>query len=384
MMHKPPTTDSNVLKVLMVASSFPSSRSDWRAVFMRQLADALARHSELEPTIWAPLGEADERVLFDLRGNEAQWLASLMINGGIAHLLRTRPLKGLLTAVELLWHLRAVYRRNSQVDIRHVNWLQNALTLPNDGKPLLVTVLGSDLALLKLIPVQIAVKRLLRTRKVIICPNAAWMIKPLKNALGDSADIREVAFGIDAHWYEVKRCPIVTPHRWLAVTRLTKGKLGDLFEWAAPMFSDGQRELHLFGPMQEETQIPKWVHYHGPATPQQLREHWFPQASGLITLSRHAEGRPQVILEAMAAGLPIIASNITAHTSFLQHDKTAWLCSNPEQFKHGVVKLEDENTNTRIGYAAHCWAHETIGTWDDCAERYCTLYRELLGAYTDE
>src|SRR5690554_3165495 len=203
-MHKPRNTQPNCLTVLMVASSFPTNAQDWRAVFMLQLAEALARHPKLQPIVWAPPGEADVDVLFDLRNNEAQWLARLMADGGIAHLLRNTPLKGLFTAIGLLSRLRTVYKRNSHVDIYHVNWLQNALTLPNNGKPLLVTVLGSDLALLKLIPVQIAVKRLLRTRKVIICPNAAWMISPLKNALGDSADIREVAFGIDAHWYEVK------------------------------------------------------------------------------------------------------------------------------------------------------------------------------------
>lgn len=376
-------TASKPLNLLMVASSFPSDASDWRAVFMRQLADALGRQPGLRPIVWAPPGETGPGVQHVLHAAEAAWLTRLMQDGGIAHLLRTRPLRGALAAFGLLRRLRRTYRRNTQVDIRHVNWLQNALALPDDGKPLVVTALGSDLALLRLAPIRWAVRRLLLQRRSIVCPNAGWMVSPLRAALGRDADIREVPFGIDAAWYEVIRAPLQAPHRWLAVTRLTKGKLGDLFDWAAPLFADESRELHLLGPMQEEVQIPGWVHYHGPATPKQLREHWFPNATGLVTLSRHAEGRPQVMLEAMAAGLPIIASSIDAHASFLRHDDTAWLCGDAEQFRDGLLRLEHADTNVDIGQAAHRWVRTSIGTWDDCASRYLSLYCELLEPYPD-
>lgn len=368
------------LHLLMVASSFPADSGDWKAVFMRQLADGLGRHPELQTTLWAPPGDSGPGVRHDLQGDDARWLGRLMADGGIAHLLRVRPARGVLAAVGLLHRLRRVYCRNAQVDIRHVNWLQNALALPDDGKPLLVTVLGSDLQLLKLAPVKMVIRRLLRRRRAIVCPNAGWMVEPLRSALGDDVDIRAVAFGIDAGWYEVSRCPTEFPRKWLAVTRLTKGKLGDLFEWSAPWFAGQGRELHLFGPMQENLQVPEWVHYHGPATPEELRERWFPQATGLITLSRHAEGRPQVMLEAMAAGVPIIASDIDAHTSFLRHRETAWVCTDIDHYLEGLEELEEHSRNAAIGCAAHRWVSEMVGTWDDCANRYFKLYRELTDA----
>lgn len=368
------------IQVLMVASSFPADSNDWKAVFIRQLADAFGRQPALRTTLWAPPGESGPGVRRDLRGDEAEWLTQLMADGGIAHLLRTQPVRGMLAAAGLLRRLRGVYRRNTHVDIHHVNWLQNALSLPDDGKPLLVTALGSDLALLKLAPVRVAVRNLIRRRRAVVCPNAGWMVGPLRSALGQDADVREVAFGIDAEWYEVGRRPSEHPRKWLAVTRLTKGKLGDLFAWSAPLFVGQPRELHLFGPMQEEIPVPEWVHYHGPVTPKQLRERWFPEATGLVTLSRHAEGRPQVMLEAMAAGLPVVASDIEAHASFLRHGETAWICGDSERFREGLEHLEDGAANAAIGNAAHQWVHETVGTWDDCASRYLALYRELIGA----
>lgn len=367
------------IKIFAVASSFPSNKEDWRSIFIRQLTDALGRYSNLDLTLWAPPGEVGVGVHQDLLENEATWLADLMAKGGIAHLLRNHPIKGFWAGMRLLYHLRAAYRRNSNADIYHVNWLQNTLALPNDRKPLLVTVLGSDLALLRLLPVRIAIKRLLRKRPTVVCPNAAWMLKPLRELLGNEVDIREIPLGIDKHWYQITRqIPNKMPVRWLAVTRLTKAKLGKLFEWTEPCFSNGLRELHLFGPMQEEIKIPSWVHYHGSVTPKELYEKWFPQAAGLITLSEHAEGRPQVVLEAMAAGLPIIASDITAHASFLEHQKTAWICQDKTHTHEGISWLDNKTINKEIGLAGRIWVSQTIGNWDDCAKRYQELYLQLI------
>jgi glycosyltransferase involved in cell wall biosynthesis len=60
-------------------------------------------------------------------------------------------------------------------------------------------------------------------------------------------------------------------------------------------------------------------------TPRALLEEWFPQAAGLITLSQHDEGRPQVLLEAMAARLPVIASNLPAHRDLIRSGETGML-----------------------------------------------------------
>ena len=130
--------------------------------------------------------------------------------------------------------------------------------------------------------------------------------------------------------------------------------------------------------MQEKITLPGWVFYHGPAPPSELMRRWFPKSCGLITLSQHAEGRPQVMLEAMAAGLPIIASRIPAHKNMITHNETGWLCSTPSELSEGIEKLETSVINTRIGTAARAWALKTVGTWDDCAARYTNIYNELL------
>ena len=45
----------------------------------------------------------------------------------------------------------------------------------------------------------------------------------------------------------------------------------------------------------------------------------------VFVLSSHSEGRPSVILEAMATGMPIIASNITGNNELIKNNETGLL-----------------------------------------------------------
>jgi glycosyltransferase involved in cell wall biosynthesis len=101
-------------------------------------------------------------------------------------------------------------------------------------------------------------------------------------------------------------------------------------------------------------------------------------ATGLITLSRHDEGRPQVMLEAMASGLPVLASDLPAHRDLVQHRQTGWLAPNRDELVKGLTWLEDPLHNQSTGRSARQWVKDSIGTWDDCADRYAAAYRRLL------
>jgi glycosyltransferase involved in cell wall biosynthesis len=311
---------------------------------------------------------------------ESVWLRGLLDAGGVSHLMRKGGLRGWLAPLLLLRLLRDVYRRSSDVDVYHINWLQCALPLPENGRPAVISVLGNDLKLLRVPMMRLLMRRIMRRRRVVLCPNAQWMSVPLHAAFGDIAQIVPVSFGIDPSWYRVKRCyETRSPARWLAITRLTADKLGDLFSWGYRFFGATGRELHLFGPMQEPIDVPTWVHYHGAATPETLAAQWFPSACGLITLSRHAEGRPQVMLEAMASGLPIIASDMPAHASLVADNETGALCNSIDALGRALALIENVDVNVRLGEAARAWAAREVGTWDDCAQRYLRIYSDLLG-----
>jgi glycosyltransferase involved in cell wall biosynthesis len=370
----------NRMRVLMVSTSYPLDAADWRGVFIRNVAAALARARDIDLALWAPPGELPPGVRSVTTVAEATWLGQLMQVGGISHLMRQRGWSALKAPFTLLRMLRDVYRRSADVDLYHINWLQCALPLRANAKPALITVLGNDLKLMRLPLVRSLLRRVMRHRRVAICPNAEWMQAPLKDAFGDVASIVPVSFGIDAQWYAIERKPDPERPLWLAVTRLTRDKLGPLFDWSEKLFAGQARELHLFGPMQETIDVPSWIKYHGAASPAQLASQWFPRATGLITLSRHAEGRPQVMLEAMAAGLPIVASDMPAHASLVSDGVTGTLCESAETYAAAIAGLEDSACNAQFGAAARDWCKKQFGTWDDCAGRYTDIYQQLLGA----
>lgn len=355
---------------------------DWRGRFIYDMVESLSSSGHVDLRLWAPPGRRPVGVQSAFVEDDGAWLERLLNQGGIAHLLRRQPLTGILNAVGLLRRLRRVYMDFSFFDpstaVVHANWIQNALPLMGTKLPVLITVLGSDLALLRLPSMVAMVRAILRGRAAILAPNADWMVRSLERDFGDLAEIRTIPFGVHDRWFAVERqSEAIGSGDWLMVSRVTRGKLGHLLDWGEGLFGH-KRKLHLLGPMQESIELPAWIEYHGPTNPQDLVSEWFPKVQGLLTLSTHDEGRPQVMIEAMAAGLPILATELPAHTDLLVDGRTGCLVRTRDDLVQMLDLLDDPLENLRIGNSAKNWVREAIGTWDDCAERFITAYNDLL------
>jgi glycosyltransferase involved in cell wall biosynthesis len=365
----------NNLHVLMVSTSYPADELDWRGRFIADMAAAISKKTS-SLSVWAPPGKLPPGITNTVSASDTKWLAKLLVQGGIAHVLRTRPFKGVVMACSLLRRLRLQYDQE-RAGVLHINWLQNALPLGKTRTPTVVTVLGSDFRLLNLPGMVHFIRKSLSNRPAIIAPNATWMVPTLENHFGDIAEIRAIPFGVDVRWFGIRRLPVMTPAKWLAVTRITADKIGDLFAWGAGVFGD-DRELHLFGPMQEKVALPDWVIWHGPTHPDELAEKWFPHATGLISLSRHSEGRPQVLLEAMAAGLPAVVSNLPAHQDVVINGQTGWIVDSPASLVRALDQAEIKEINRQVGEKAKSYLQDNIGDWDQCADRFIEAYRDLI------
>jgi glycosyltransferase involved in cell wall biosynthesis len=361
----------------MTSTSFPSDDRDWRGRFIYKAAEAVGAVDGVKLRLWSPPGALPGAVAGGLLADDAEWLIRLGERGGIAHLLRSRNLATLGAVVGLMRRLRRAYRSHRGVAVVHANWLQTALPLIGTRTPAVIAVLGTDYGLLRLPGMTWLIRAMLRTRRAVLAPNGAWMVAGLRERFGDLADVVYIPFGVDARLFDLVRTPFETEQRqWLLVSRLTRAKIGRLFEWGESLFV-GPRRLDVLGPMQERIDLPAWVRYHGPTNPDELRQRWFPRAAGLVTLSEHDEGRPQVMLEAMAAGLPIVASDIAAHRDFIAQRSTGLLVSSPEEFVEALGWLERHDNNDLIGRAARAWAAKEIGTWRTCAERYVSAYARV-------
>jgi glycosyltransferase involved in cell wall biosynthesis len=370
-----PTPLQPLLDVLMATTSFPRDAADWKGRFIHDLAASLDRTDQVRISLWGPPGALPGQVKTANSSSDSAWLDELADRGGVAHLLRKHPFSGLLHAYGILSRLRKACVR-CQPDIYHVNWLQLALYLPNDGRPIYVSVLGSDFGLLKLPGMTAFLRRSFTQHRTMLAPNADWMTAKLQEKFGDIAEIKPNPFGVSQRWFDIERRP-AEPMEWLVVSRITRNKLGDLLAWGEGLFNE-ERRLRLIGPMQEKLVLPDWVIHEGHTSPDELRKHWFPRAAGLLTLSRHDEGRPQVMIEAMASGLPVIASRIPAHEDLIQHGETGWLVDSRKELVDALLQAEVSSVAAAVGSDARNWIRDHIGTWEDSARRCINTYQDLL------
>lgn len=367
------------ISLLFVTSSFPENDSDWKSVFIAQMLSALGKRNRLNINYWGPLGIIPDQVTSLTSGKDTVFFRTILERGGLANLFRKKAPDLPIILIKWIMALRAIYARcKNDVAIFHINWIQNVIPTLGMSKPVLVTVLGSDLKLLKNPIIRFITKKSLTGKKCIIAPNAKWMVPFLEEKFGDIAEIRFLPLAVDDHWYQIN-CHRQSTEKfiWLVVLRITPQKIGRLFEWGDSIFT-GKHQLHVFGPMQQFVSMPDWVTYHGAVTPLQLAEEWFPRATGLISLSEHDEGCPQIFLEAMAAGLPIIASKIPGHMDTLIHLESGYLVSSKDELGAAVVACEDCDNRTKIGDVGRARVMESHGNWQKCAERYERAYLDLL------
>jgi glycosyltransferase involved in cell wall biosynthesis len=366
-------------RVLLTSTSYPRSDSDWQGIFIREMLAGLQRADDTETSYWGPPGPVPDGVDYLCSESDKRFLLRLAEQGGIAHLARSKPLQGIANGIGLVRRLRRVLRDNRQkCDVFHLNWLQSALAIPGNGNRALVAVLGTDYKLLEIPGVAALLRNRLADNHVVLAPNAEWMVPKLEATFG--AQVSKVAYvplGIDQRFFDVGAEPASSVRRWIAVLRLTRAKIGPLLEWTERL-ADRDNEFHLFGPMQEKIALPSWIRYHGAVTPDTLIRDWYPQATGMITLSQHDEGRPQALLEAMAAGLPVIASRIPAHEDLLSSADGGVLVRSEDEFRAAITGLSNPETRRSLAARARQSIQQHYGTWDDCAGRYRRLYEHLM------
>lgn len=87
------------------------------------------------------------------------------------------------------------------------------------------------------------------------------------------------------------------------------------------------------------------------------------------------EGMSNAVLEAMASGLPVIASDVPGNRALVVHDRTGLLfgLADPDRLGEAVVRLaKDQHLRSEMGRAARQRA-EADFSWDRTAQRYLEL-----------
>ena len=105
-------------------------------------------------------------------------------------------------------------------------------------------------------------------------------------------------------------------------------------------------------------------------------------AADIFVLSSLSEGCPNVVLEAAATGLPIVATNVGAVPEIITHTKSGLLVPprNVEQLEHAISTfIEDPETGRRMGERLREYVQENFSV-EAIGKRIKQYYRDALAS----
>lgn len=161
---------------------------------------------------------------------------------------------------------------------------------------------------------------------------------------------------------------------------------------AVAVFAEVERQLPngkllLVGPVIDSAEAAKVLDmgnvlgsfsYLGARSPKEVRE--IMGAADVLLNTSHHEGMPGAVLEAMAAGLPVIAAAVPGNSALVRHGENGLLFSpgNMRELAEALVQLAgDSNLKARLGEEGRRIA-ETGYAVEAEMDGYCSLYASLL------
>lgn len=214
-------------------------------------------------------------------------------------------------------------------------------------------------------------------------------VKELREAGFASERVVLVPNGVVVGGPQKRTSELHTPARLVFVGRLQRQKGLDILlqalvrlnkirpaaDWRLRVFGDGPRraeyesltdDLGIAGQVQFEGQIPD--------VPAQF------MTSDIFVLPSRAEGMSNALLEAMAAGLPCIATRISGNTDLIESGNNGLLVppENPGALARAMASLLDSQpVREKLARGARSAIHQRY-TIDYVAEHYVNLYENLL------
>jgi len=392
------------LKVLMVASSYPRAAEDTASIFLRYLAESLARRSHDVRVLVPAEAEGGVRVEGSIRVHRFRYLPAkwqkLAYGSGIMPNLRRAPWLWaevpFFTAAMTAALLRLV--RSEQPDVVHAHWLlpQGLVALPAKyffGIPVVTSAHGTDaFALDGPLP--------RRLKRLVVTKSDAWT----SNTTATSAAVGEGAFyppphiipmGVDIDRFSagdgtgLRRGLGEDGLVLLFVGRLVAEKgCHDLLRAYAMMsptlrartnlwfVGDGDQRAALerrAGELIDAARIRFW----GAVDHGRLPD--FYAAADLVAVpSLDIEGQSVVLLEAFAAARCVIAARTGGIAQVVEDNRTGRLveAGDPEQLARGIEALLCDQA-LRMELAQNARASVQDYSWDKIAARFEDLYRQI-------
>jgi len=390
------------LHVAILTTSFPLTRGETGGVFIKHLIEAMP--DWIMPIVVTPApgyaakppdGQKYPWVLFRYGPVRMQTLAHNP--GGIPAALSRSLFPFVLLPSFMAAMFLACLRVARRADVIHANWSVNGVIAGIagmvSGKPVITTLRGTDISSAKRSKVfSLALKLCMRTSDKVVAVS-----QTMQHALGhEFPQYRDKVFfipnGVGDAFLSVERNNHCLGKNILAIGNLTSNKniqcilsaikqLADEYDLCLEIIGDGPERSRLEA-FSMEQRISNRVRFTGPMEQAEIPKAL--QKGDIFVLASFSEGRPNVLVEAMATGMPIVASNIDGVRELIT-DGTNGLLFDPRdsmQLAEQIRRLcENPELRSKLAHNARQYVIENGLSWTQAAQHYASLYESAVSTH---
>lgn len=330
------------MRVCVLTTSYPRYEGDVAGAFVAELV-AQVRASGIEVTVVSPADVAHFGIAY---------------GGGIVQNLRAKPWLVLALPLFLLSFARAARRGAADADVVHAHWLPSALPALATGKPFVLQLWGSDVALARRI--RVGVGPLLR-RAASVIGASEYLVAQARELGARNATV--VPFGLEL---PSSVGPSTDPPHVLYLGRLSEEK--GILEFLTA--SEGlERVIVGDGPLR--AQVPEAIGFVPPGEVGPYLER-----ATVVCVPSRREGYGMTAREAMAYGRPVVATAVGGLADAVSDGVTGLLVSpgSPAELRSALRRLlDDPQLAAQLGATAREVARRDY-SWPVATAALCDTY----------
>ena len=388
------------LRVLHLTTSFPQSPRDFFGLFVWQLAQTLEKEgvccriltpSSIQSSSWPEVS-----IVRRFKYAPRSWQQLANQPGGIPQSLNKNPFLYVLVPNLLVSMAIHLLLEAGSCDLIHAHWsvcgAVAAFMKPFHRKPIVTTLRGTDIswANMSWYYKWLHKKSIAGSNFTVgVSDKIAKQIKEEQPELSNR--IAFIPNGVNDSFYTIPSFsrPSSPPLKFLFVGSLIPmkgadillkalGTLDSAYRWQLTIAGDGPESKRLID-LSEKYSLSKKIAFLGVVPPDKMPS--LMADHHILVHTSYSEGRPNVVLEAMAAGLAVVGTDIHGTRELVQNDRNGWIVppGDPDILAEVLKSLIQGKKNyMAAGNTGQKWMIEQRLTWKETARRYCEFYGKAV------
>jgi len=390
------------VRILHVTTSFPSSPKDFSGAFVYKLIKAQTQEG-LRCKVLCPYSKDDIKDWpKDFKVYRFKYASNPSLTstyGGIPAALKLNPYLYIKIPSFLFYMAKNVISLAKDVDIIHAHWsicgFICGITRYFHKLPMITTLRGSDVYRAKTSKLYKLIHKVdIKSSNAVVCVSNSLLKELIELSPNYKSKVFFIPNGVGDEFYKL---PVIKevkyPIRFLFIGSLIELKQVELLISALSLIKGaGDKWLLTIagdGPMRSSLErlckklgIEEFCSFLGKVPPLDIPK--LIAKHHVLVLPSKREGRPNVVLEAMAAARLVVASDIDACRELISHNKNGLLFeSGSPQGLYQTLKQVIDNPSIipALGENARDWMIKEGLNWDSCAKRYMSIYKNILESH---